>query len=78
VVAGATCASPPAGATTFLYDNRGNRTKSTTGSTVTTYGYNEENRLKTCKTTATYTYDGDGVRLAAIIAAREGAQGGVS
>lgn len=49
------------------YDPKGARTKATTGSTVVTYGYDQESRLtgygKT-GATATYAYDGNGQRTA--------------
>jgi RHS repeat-associated protein len=55
-----TCGSPPAGATTFGYDSRGNRTAA--GST--SYGYDQANRLTTVNGgQATYAYNGDGLRM---------------
>jgi RHS repeat-associated protein len=63
---GASCASPPSGATTYTYDSRGNRTKSTTGSASITYGYDEASRLASYTSatqTATYKYNGDGLRM---------------
>ncbi|MGH2357662.1 MAG: hypothetical protein ACRDGJ_06565, partial [Candidatus Limnocylindria bacterium] len=43
---GGSCASPPAGATTYGYDVRGNRTSRTTSAGVTTrYGYDQADRL---------------------------------
>ncbi len=63
VVADASCATPPASATTYTFDNNGNRTKATTGATVAAYGYDQANRLTAYKTTATYKYDGSGLRL---------------
>ena len=63
---GSSCGSPPSGATTYTYDNNGNRTKSTHGATVVNYGYDEANRLTTYSSateTASYTYDGDGLRM---------------
>ncbi len=60
-----TCASPPSGATTYSYDNRGNRTGITpSGSSATNYGYDQANRLTSAGTTATYAYDGNGLRAA--------------
>jgi YD repeat-containing protein len=62
---GSSCGSPPSGATTYSYDSNGNRTASTTGSSVLSYGYDEANRLTSYTTatqTATYKYDGDGLR----------------
>jgi RHS repeat-associated protein len=64
--AGTSCSSPPSGATTYTYDSRGNRTKSTTGSTSITYGYDEASRLSSYTSstqTATYRYNGDGLRM---------------
>jgi len=57
------CGTPPAGATTYGYDTRGNRTTRTppTGP-VATYGYDQANRLTTAPG-ATYRYRGDGLRL---------------
>jgi RHS repeat-associated protein len=60
-----TCGSPPTGATTYSYDNRGNRTAMTpSGTGTTSYGYDEANRLTAAGSTATYAYDGDGLRAA--------------
>jgi RHS repeat-associated protein len=57
------CTSPPSGATTYGYDSRGNRTTATPPSgPVTTLGYDQANRLTSYGTTATYAYDGDGIR----------------
>ncbi len=49
--------------TKFSYDSRGNRTSRTlpTG-TVTKYGYDQASRLTSYGTTATYKYNGDGLR----------------
>jgi RHS repeat-associated protein len=54
------CSSPPAGATIYTYDTRGNRTAAGT----TTLTYDQANRLTSYvgATTATYAYDGDGLR----------------
>jgi RHS repeat-associated protein len=63
---GSSCSSPPSGATTFTYDSRGDRIKSTTGSASSIYGYDEASRLASFTSptqSATYTYDGDGVRM---------------
>ena len=63
---GSSCSSPPSGATTYTYDSRGNRTKSTIGSTSITYGYDEASRLTSyisTSQTATYTYNGGGLRM---------------
>ena len=73
-----TCSSPPSGATTYGYDATGDRLNSTpAGASSTTYGWDQAGRL-TCLTapnpsgyscsnpnssvTATYVYDGDGLR----------------
>lgn len=59
------CASPPAGATTYGYDGVGNRATTTAGSAATTYSYDQSSRLTRLTkpgTTATYTYDGGGLR----------------
>ena len=63
---GTSCTSPPSGATTYTYDSRGDRTKSTTGSASITYGYDEASRLTSYTSateSATYTYNGDGLRM---------------
>jgi len=58
------CGSPPAGATAFAYDARGNRTGMTPpGGSPTTYTYDQANRL-TAAAGATYAYSGDGLRMA--------------
>ncbi len=46
-VTGGSCATPPSGATTFAYDNRGNRTSATAPAAVfaTQYAYDQANRL---------------------------------
>jgi RHS repeat-associated protein len=58
------CASPPPGATTYTYDTRGNRTKVTqpTGS-ATNLSYDQANRLTAYGSSATYSYNGDGLRM---------------
>ena len=61
------CSSSPAGATTFSYDPRGNRTTVTPSSGSATHlGYDQANRLSSygqgSNTTATYAYNGDGLR----------------
>ncbi|MFF7980191.1 RHS repeat-associated core domain-containing protein [Streptomyces sp. NPDC007901] len=59
------CATAPTGATTYTYDDQGNRTQTTDGSTTTTYTYDQAGHLTatdTGSTTATYTYDGNGLR----------------
>ena len=63
-VATPTCASPPARSTTFAYDGAGNRTRVTTGAGVsTTYGYDGADRLTRAGSSASYVYDGTGLRL---------------
>ena len=58
------CASPPTGATTYTYDARGNRTQVAPPSGgATTLTYDQANRLTGYGTTATYTYNGDGLRM---------------
>jgi RHS repeat-associated protein len=58
------CASPPTGATTYTYDNRGNRTKITPPSgAATNLNYDQANRLTAYATTVTYAYNGDGLRM---------------
>jgi RHS repeat-associated protein len=58
------CASPPTGATSYTYDSRGNRTKVTPPSGgATNLIYDQANRLTAYGTTATYTYNGDGLRM---------------
>jgi YD repeat-containing protein len=66
--AGGACASPAAGATTYRYDNRGNRIGSTppTGS-VTTYVYDQANRLIQFGTEASYHYAPSGVRTSKVV-----------
>ena len=61
-----TCSVPAVGATTFGYDDRGNRITVTPPSpaAVTTYGYDQADRLTAIDTaTAVYGYDSDGLRL---------------
>lgn len=51
--------------TSYAYDARGNRTGITPpGGATTTLGYDQGNRLKSFGSTATYTYNGDGLRMA--------------
>ena len=55
-----------AGATTFTYDNNGNRITETTASGTTTYAYDAVNRLHSVAAptgTSTFAYDGDGNRI---------------
>jgi RHS repeat-associated protein len=66
-----TCASPPTGSTRYAYDSRGNRTTVTpsTGS-ATTLAFNLANELKSWtqgSVTATYAYDGDGLRMSKVV-----------
>jgi RHS repeat-associated protein len=61
------CASPPAGATTFSFDSRGNRLTRTTSGSTTNLTYDSANRLVAYGPTATYAYDGDGKRMAKTI-----------
>jgi RHS repeat-associated protein len=50
--------------TTYTYDTRGNRTTVTPpGGTATTLGYDQADRLISYGTTATYTYNGDNLRM---------------
>lgn len=54
----------PAGTTTFGYDARGNRVSVTVpGGGTTTLGYDQANRLTSYGATATYAYNGDGLRM---------------
>lgn len=62
------CGSAPAGATTYSYDPRGNRTTVTPSSGSALHlGYDQANRLSSygqgSTTTATYAYNGDGLRM---------------
>ncbi len=59
------CDTAPAGATKYGFDTQGNRTSATpaTGA-ATTYGYDQANRLTSVSGTASYRYDGDGLRTA--------------
>jgi RHS repeat-associated protein len=59
------CSSAPSGATTFAYDNRGDRTSATTPTGTTTFAYNLERELKSVTnggTTTSYGYNADGLR----------------
>ncbi|MEU6851532.1 RHS repeat-associated core domain-containing protein [Actinacidiphila alni] len=61
--AGATCASPASGATTYTYNSMGERTAGGTA----TYGYDQDSRLTSYhrgSTSTTYSYNGDGLRTA--------------
>jgi len=58
------CASPPTGATIYAYDARGNRITVTPPSGgATTLSYDQANRLTAYGSTATYAYNGDGLRM---------------
>ena len=61
------CSSPPTGATSYTYDLNGNRTSaSSLGSQVTTSRFNQANELTAYSkrsTAATYSYNGDGLRM---------------
>ena len=60
------------GVTTFAYDARGNRTASRTRKTQhrVLYRYDQENRLVGYGRLATYSYDGDGLRMGATVRGR--------
>jgi len=58
------CAAPPSGATMYAYDGRGNRTTVTPPSGgATNLLYDQANRLTGYGSTATYAYNGDGLRM---------------
>jgi RHS repeat-associated protein len=62
------CGSPPSGATAYTSDNRGNRTQRTPGAGgPDTYTYDQASRLTAVNGTATYAYDGDGIRQSKIV-----------
>ncbi len=48
---------------TFGYSPLGERTSQTTGGVTTTLGYNQAGQLTSYGTAATYTYNGDGLRM---------------
>lgn len=60
------CGTPASGATTYVFDQQGNRTKATTGpGAVSSYTYDQANRLTKAtigSATSTYAYDGNGLR----------------
>ena len=57
--------SGPSGTRLFTYDPEGNRTSvAHSGRTVTTYDYNQALELTTVASRASYTYNGDGLRMA--------------
>jgi RHS repeat-associated protein len=63
-VTGPTCAAVPSGTPTYTFDQLGERTAQSANST--TYGYDQNSRLKsltTAGTNATYKYDGAGSRV---------------
>lgn len=49
--------------TTYTYSPLGERTTQTTGGVATTLGYNQAGQLTSYGSTATYTYNGDGLRM---------------
>jgi RHS repeat-associated protein len=63
-VSGGSCSVLPSGATLYTYDARGNRTSVTppTGGAIT-LSYDQANRLTAYGATATYAYNGDGLRM---------------
>ncbi len=66
-----TCTTPAPGATTYSYDNRGNRTTITPPSptAATTLGYDQADRLTSVDTAAAaYSYNSDGLRTAKTVA----------
>lgn len=69
-----TCNSPAGGATTYDYDSLGNRITKTppAPASPTTYGYDQANRLTSIDTAdATYTYNGDGLRIAKTVTSND-------
>jgi RHS repeat-associated protein len=71
-VTGPSCGTVPTGSTSFAYDANGQRTTTTppTG-TATTYSWNAANELSSVggTTTASYTYDGTGLRASKTVGA---------
>src|SRR5581483_5766795 len=60
----------PSPAATYAYDTRGNRTAITAaGGATTTLAYDQANRLTAYGTTATYAYNGDGLRTSKTVGA---------
>jgi RHS repeat-associated protein len=60
------CSTPPSGATTYQYDNRGNRTNvSPSVGQAQTLTYDQANRLAkfAAASTTSYGYNGDGLRM---------------
>jgi RHS repeat-associated protein len=57
-----TCAAPAAGATTYGFDPRGNRTTVTAAGRTETYGYDQRDNLTSVPGGTTYAYDGEGNR----------------
>ena len=52
------------GTRTYTHDARGNRkTDAAPGGAVTTYGYDQANRMTSAGAVATYAYNGDGLRM---------------
>ena len=62
--AAGSCAAPPSGATRYSYDARGNRTQvMPPNSGATILSYDQANRLTGYGSSATYSYNGDGLRM---------------
>lgn len=62
-VSGGMCGTVPSGATSYSYDSRGNRTSSSpSGGTALNYTYDQADRLTGYGSSATYAYNGDGLR----------------
>jgi RHS repeat-associated protein len=68
-----TCATPPAGATTYIYNARGDRTTATPpAGSPTSYGWDQANRLTAYTSptaAATYGYNADGLRISKSVGA---------
>lgn len=61
---GSGCSTPPTGATTYSYDNRGDLTTITPpAGAATTLAYDQAKRLTSYGTSSTYTYNADGLRM---------------
>jgi len=64
------CSTPPTGATTYQYDNRGNRTNVTpSGGQALTLTYDQMSRLTkyAAASTTSYGYDADGLRMCKVL-----------